>query len=80
MNIMKKILMFIYYNVNIMYNIHINSFYIYKNIRFIILSSYNKLYLMEKIMKNIRNTINKKFRNIRNFVISSIIFKIINNK
>lgn len=51
MNIMKKILMFIYYNVNIMYNIHINSFYIYKNIRFIILSSYNKLYLMEKIMK-----------------------------
>lgn len=72
MNIMKKILMFIYYNVNIMYNIHINSFYIYKNIRFIILSSYNKLYLMEKIMKNIRNTIN--------FVISSIIFKIINNK
>lgn len=72
MNIMKKILMFIYYNANIMYNIHINSFYIYKNIRFIILSSYNKLYLMEKIMKNIRNTIN--------FVISSIIFKIINNK
>lgn len=51
MNIMKKILIFIYYNANIMYNIHINSFYIYKNIRFIILSSYNKLYLMEKIMK-----------------------------